>query len=176
MNITAPALRRLQVLYGQYEAHSLDAPGKSREDRLSFASVWTGRTIHSFSNLTVEEGISLIDGIQRMLNVKAPSKTPRRRIERKAAEKAGTEGRHDQIHNEVTLASSDDFARIQNQLTRLGWNQAGLDRFLLSSRSPLKGRGQIRTLGDANKVYWALKHIPVRDVFTRSVQNGTKYP
>jgi len=78
MKITPPALRRLQVLYGQYEAHSLDcAPG--REGRLAWASERTGRAIASFSELTVEEGIRLIDGLQRAVGHKVPSKTPRRR-------------------------------------------------------------------------------------------------
>jgi hypothetical protein len=162
MNISAPALRRLQVLYGQYERHSLDAPGKSREERLRWASERCGRPIASFSTLAPEEGRKLIDTLQGLLRVKAPSKTPRKRMARKDAEKAGTEGRRDQIHTETTLVSSGDLARIGEQLTRLGWNQAGLDRFLLGSRNPLKGRTQILTLGDANKVYWALKHIPAR--------------
>lgn len=164
MNITAPALKRLQVLYGQYERHSLDAPGKSREERIAWASNQVRRPIATFKDLTIDEGIRLIDNLQRALNVKAPSKTPRRSRprDRKSAEKAGTEGRRDQLHTESTMASADDFARIQAQLTRLGWNQAGLDRFLLGSRSPIKGRTVIRTLGEANKVYWALKHIPAR--------------
>lgn len=162
MNISAPALRRLQVLYSQYERHSLDAPGKSREDRLRWAAERVGHPVASFRDLSADEGRALIDTLQGLLNVKAPSRTPRRRMARKAAEKAGTEGRRDQKHNETTLASADDLARIQQELTRLEWDQFRLDRFLLSSRSPLKGRTRINTLGDANKVYWALKHIPAR--------------
>jgi hypothetical protein len=163
MNITAPALKRLQVLYSQYEAHSLDAPGSAREDRLAWASAQAGRVIASFKDLTVEEGIRLIDGLQRTIGRKMPSKTPRRRrMSRIAAEKAGTEGRRDQIHAESTIVGPSDLERIQAQLTRLGWDQSRLERFLLSTRSPLKGRTQVRTLGDANKIYWALKHIPAR--------------
>jgi hypothetical protein len=71
----------------------------------------------------------------------------------------GTEGRRDQIHAETTMVSPDDMRRIQWQLTRLGWDQARLDTFLASPRGPLGGRTQIRTLGDANRVYWALKRI-----------------
>lgn len=158
--ISKPALRRLQVLYGQFEAHSLDCtPG--REGRLAWASQATGRAIASFSELTVEEGISLIDGLQRAVGHKVPSKTrDRRPRDRYAAEKAGTEGRRDQIHNETTMASAADLERIQNDLTRLGWDQARLGAFLRSPKSPTRGRTQIRTLADANKVHWALKHIP----------------
>jgi hypothetical protein len=162
MNITAPALKRLQVLYRQYEAHSLDV-GAAREDRLAWAGARIGRRIESFSHLTVEEGILLIDTLQRTIGRKVPSKTPRRRMSRVAAEKAGTEGRRDQIHAEVTMAAGADFERIRTQLDRLGWDQAMLERWLLGARGPLKGRTVIRTLGDANKVYWALKHIPARN-------------
>jgi hypothetical protein len=163
MNITPEQLRRLQTLYGQYEAHTLDVD-RGRGARLHWASQQLGRMVDSFSSLSLDEGRKLIDIIQGVLNVKAPSKTPRKRMSRHAAEKAGTEGRRDQIHNETTLVSPDSkiFELIQQQLTRLGWNQAGLDRFLLGSSSPLKGKTQIRTLGDANKVYWALKRIPAR--------------
>jgi hypothetical protein len=158
MNITPPQLRRLQVLYGQFEAHTLDVD-RGRGARLNWASQRLGRVVDSFSNISIDEGRKLIDTLQGVMNVKAPSKTPRKRMQRKQAEKAGTEGRRDQIHNETTLASAEDFAAIQNHLARLGWDQSRLDKFLLSSRSPLKGRTQIRTLGDANKVRWALKHI-----------------
>lgn len=162
MNITAPALRRLQVLYGQFERHSLDITSSSREERIAWASARIGRKIASFKDLTIEEGILLIDGLQRTLQVKAPSQTPRKRMDRKSAEKAGTEGRHDQIHAETTIVCAADFKRIQRHLTRLGWDEAGLHRFLLGSNNPLKGRTEILTLGDANKVYWALKRIPAR--------------
>jgi hypothetical protein len=161
MNISKPALRRLQVLYGQYEAHSLDC-GPRREGRLAWASQQTGRTITSFSNLTVEEGIRLIDGLQRAVGHKVPSKTPRRRMGRTQAEKAGTEGRRDQIHDETTMVSPADLERIRKQLDRLGWDQAGLEHFLRSPKSPTQGRVQILTLRDANRVYWGLKRIKPR--------------
>lgn len=167
MNISKPALRRLQVLYAQYEAHSLDcAPG--REGRLAWANEQLGRApnnqLASFSDLTSDEGIRLIDGLQRAVGHKVPSKTPRRRLNRKDAEKAGTEGRYDHIHAETTMVAPDDrvFVKIREQLDRLGWNQQGLEHFLLSPKSPTKGKLAIRTLADANKVYWALKRIPSR--------------
>jgi hypothetical protein len=147
MNINPAQLKRLQVLYGQYERHSLDLSGKSREERLEWASERVGRKIASFKDLSLDEGRKLIDTLQGILQVKAPSKTPRRR---------------DQATNDVVLIGEGDLDRIKQQLTRLGWDQAQLERFLLGSRSPLKGRAQLRTLSDANRVYWALKHIPAR--------------
>jgi hypothetical protein len=138
MKISPKAITRLQVLYRQFEAHSLDAPGPAREARLVWAAERIRRPIASFSDLTVEEGITLIDGLQRALGAKAPSKTPRRRrMTRHEAQKAGTEGRRDQLHAETTMVGAEDTARIQAQLTRLGWDEHRLKGFLLSSRSPL---------------------------------------
>lgn len=158
MNITPPQLRRLQVLYKQYEAHSLDT-GSSREDRLTWASARIGRSIASFSDLDLDEARKLIDGLQAALGVRLPSKTPRRRMTRREGEKAGTEGRHDQIHEETTLAGDKDIRRIQREMDRLGWDQARLEAFLASPRGPNGRRTQIRTLGEANRVYWALKRM-----------------
>ena len=158
MTITAPQLRRLQVLYKQYEAHSLDT-GSTREDRLAWASARIGRTIASFSDLDLDEAKKLIDGLQAALGVKLPSKTPRRRQERRDGEKAGTEGRRDQIHDEATLVGDKDIRRIQREMDRLGWDQGRLEAFLASSSGPNARRTAIRTLGDANRVYWALKRM-----------------
>ena len=156
--ITAPQLRRLQVLYGQYERHSLDT-GAGREGRIAWASDRVGRLIASFSELTLDEGIQLINGLQRALGVALPSKMPRRRLSRRDGEKAGTEGRHDQIHDEATLVGDKDIRRIERELTRMGWDQTRLEAFLASPRGPIARRTVIRTLGDANRVYWALKHM-----------------
>src|ERR1700733_9962162 len=122
-DITAPQLRRLQVLYGQYVHHSLDADA-SREGRVAWASAQTRRTITSFSDLSIDEAKRLIDSLQGILGVVLPSKTPRRRMSRRDAQKSGTEGRHDQAHTETTLAGDRDIRRIQRELDRLGWDQA----------------------------------------------------
>ena len=157
--ITSPQLKRLQVLYGQFERHSLDCPGTARASRLQWASSTTGRAIASFKDLTLDEGRRLIDGLQTSLGAKAPSKTPRRRPTRRDAEKKGTEGRHDQIHAETTLAGPAEFNMIARDLDRLGWDQSRLGGFLRSSSGPMKRSDTIRTLGDANRVHWALKRI-----------------
>jgi hypothetical protein len=154
MTITAPQLRRLQVLYKQYESRSLDA-GSTREDRLAWASARIGRTIASFSDLDLDEARKLIDGLQGALGVRVPSQ----RMSRKQGQKAGTEGRHDQIHDETTLVGDSDIRRIRREMDRLGWDQARLDAFLASPSGPNARRTSIRTLGDANRVYWALKRI-----------------
>jgi hypothetical protein len=162
IDITKDQLIRLQVLYKQYEAHSLDT-GATRADRLTWATEQLGRQIASFSDLTLDEGRKLIDMLQGILGVKLPSKKPRRRQTRRDGEKAGTEGRHDQLHEESTLVGDKDVRRIQGQMNRLGWNQGRLDAFLASPRGPNGRRTTILTLGDANRVYWALKRIAVRE-------------
>jgi hypothetical protein len=168
MSITPQQLQRLQVLYGQYERRSLDSPGKSREARIGWASDRCGRKIASFKELTLEEGRKLIDTLQGVLSTKAPNQSPRKRLSRRDALNAGTAGRRDQATNDIVLISAADLNRIQSQLTRLSWDQAQLERFLLGTQSPLKGRTQIRTLADANKVYWALKHIPRKEQLAAS--------
>ena len=159
MNITPQQIKRLQVLYGQYEAHTLDVD-RGRAARLTWASERCGRPIASFKDLTLDEGGKLIDTIQGVLHTKAPNQTPRKRMSRRDALNAGTAGRRDQATDDTVMVSASDLAAIQNHLTRLGWDQARLESFLTGPRSPLKGRAQIRTLADANKVRWALKRIP----------------
>ena len=157
MKITPAQLKRLQVLYTQYERHSLDCPGADRAARMRWASEATGRQIDSFSDLTLDEATRLIDGLQRTLGTKAPNKSPRRRLTRHDAQKKGTEGRHDQIHNERTIAGPSEFAMLQRDIDRLGWDQARLDAFLRGPHNPMKSRrSAVQTLGDANNVHWAL--------------------
>jgi hypothetical protein len=155
--ITSGQLKRLQVLYGQLSRHT-DA-GSNRESRLEWASNLLARPIASFSELSLQEANQLIDTLQGQLGVHAPAK--KRRMSRHAAEKAGTEGRHDQIHAETTIVSAGDIARIDRALELIGWNRAQLEAWLLSPRSPLGKRSSaaIRTLWDANRVWWGLKRI-----------------
>lgn len=156
--VTPAQLRRLQTLYSQFERHTLDAIGPGRTSRLQWASEACGREIVSFSQLTLVEAKRLIEQLQGVLNVKAPNKSPRRQS-RKHGQKLGTEGRRDQIHNETTIAGPAEFALIQKDLNRLGWDEARLARFLQSPRSPLKGATRIATLAQANKLHWALKNF-----------------
>jgi len=161
MKINPAQLKRLQTLYGQYERHTLDVDG-GRTARLAWASERCGRPVASFSDLTLDEGRKLIDTIQGVLSVKVPSKTPRKRMDRRSAMEAGTAGRRDNDSREIRMAGPADFERIQREMDRLGWDVEGLRRFLLGSRNPIKGSQQVRTLWEANRVYWALKNIPAR--------------
>lgn len=162
-HISDAQLKRLQTVYAQFARKTLDA-SPSRADRLAWASENTGRTIQSFSQLSFSEAQLLIDRIQGVLGVKAPAKK-KERLSRHAAQQAGTAGRHDaEATNETTMASAADLARIAHILSLIGWDQPQLEAWLRSSRTPLRGRGNpvIRTLADANKVWWALKRIAQR--------------
>lgn len=160
--ITSGQMKRLQVLYSQYARSSLDVKGNSREERLAWAARQTGRAIASFKNLTLDEGKHLIDVLQGSMNVKAPSKGKRSKLGADRAWSAGNEGRKQQRgSNQVTLATDSDILRIQNATQRLGWDQARLDAWLRSPSSPLRGRPnlQIKTVADANRVWWGLKRL-----------------
>lgn len=159
--ITKDQLKRLQVLYAQLARHTDQEP--TREARIGWAQALVQRPIASFSDLTVADATHLIDTLQGQLGVKVPAK-PRRRLDREAARKAGTEGHRGNVSNELTLATADDLARVERVRDLIGWSQAQLDAWLRSPRSPLTNRNApaIRTLRDANRVYWALKGIAVR--------------
>jgi hypothetical protein len=156
MLVSPAQMKRLQTLYGQLARHTDQDAG--REARLAWASELTGRAIASFSDLTQSEALRLIDTIQGQLGVRVPPK-PRRRLRRADAHKAGTAGRRGNETAEATLAGAQDLARIRYALDLLGWNQSQLDGWLRSPHSPLRSKAspEIRTLYDANRVWWALK-------------------
>lgn len=159
--ISKGQLKRLQVLYSQLARHTDQS--NDRAARIAWAAQLVGRPIASFSDLTGSDARHLIDTLQGQLGVNVPAQRPRRgrpRLGRDAAHKAGTEGRRGNSSNEITLAGPAEFARIEYMLDQLGWNQAQLTGWLSSPRSPLnKSNPVIRTLGDANKVWWALKRM-----------------
>jgi len=164
--ITPAQLKRLQVLWGQYARH--DMAKYSRADRLIWASEQTKRTILSFKDLTLSEASDLINLLQSELGIKetSPAVRPRRfrsRIkDRDLAQAAGTEGRRGS-RSKLTIASSEDIGMIDAQLTAMRWTRDRLDAFLSSPSSPLRGRtNQLRTIGDINRVLWALKRIAER--------------
>lgn len=156
--ITPGARTRLQILYGQYAARSFDV-GTSREDRMAWATEVLGREVESFSKLSADEGKQLIDHLQAILGIEQTLPPKRRRMSKRNAQKHGTEGRRDQLHDETTMVDGTEqlFRKIQGQMTLLGMDNDGLKRFLRSTHGPNNGRDTIRTLGEANRVWWALK-------------------
>jgi len=144
--LTARQLRRLQTLYHQHAAHALEGCGNCRDDRLAWAGEILGHTVASFSKLSRAEAATLIDIL--------------RRPDAQAADEAGNDGHKSNASpRRATIASADDLKRIERAIERLGWDQARLEGFLRSPSSPLRGRTQIRTVADANRVWWALKRL-----------------
>jgi hypothetical protein len=158
--ISSGQLKRLQVLYGQLARHTLE--GADRDARLRWASELLGRPVTSFRDLAQPDAGRLIDTLQGQLGVKASPKR-RKRLSREDAHKAGTEGRRGQEDRELTMAGPSEFARIQHALDLIGWNREQLEAWLRSPRSPLRHKSspEIRTLGDANRVWWALKRMAI---------------
>jgi hypothetical protein len=165
--ISKPALRRLQTLYSQFERRSIStasSPSELRKDRLAWATQCAGRAVDSFSNLTAAEGKLLTDNLQHTFGLAQSAPPRRQRMSTRDAQKAGTEGRRDQLHPETTMldGSEDVFRLIQREMSALGWDQPRLQAFLRSPRGPNRGRDTIRTLGDANRVHYALKRMAQR--------------
>jgi hypothetical protein len=167
--ISAAQLTRLQVLWSQYVNREMMK--NSREERLRWASQQTKRSILSFKDLTLSEASDLINLLQSDMGIKesSPAVRPRRfrsrMKDRDQAHAAGTEGRRGS-RGKLTIATSDDLAMIDSMINELGWDRARLDAFLHSPSSPLGGRSniQLRTVGDVNRVLWALKRIAERQV------------
>ena len=162
--ISTSALKRLQTLYHQFERRSFDL-SSSREDRLAWAAQCLGKSVTSFSTLSADDGKYLIDSLQLSMRINETAPPRRRRMSQHAAQKAGTEGRRDQIHSETTMLAGDEeiLTKIMRELSSLGWTEERFKAWLRSSSSPNKGRDTIRTLGDANKIHWALKRMAERN-------------
>ena len=165
--ISSAQLTRLQVLWNQYASREMIK--NSRDERLRWASEQTKRAISSFKELTLAEASDLINLLQSEMGIKesSPAVRPRRfrsrMKDRDQAHAAGTEGRRGS-RGKFTIATASDLAMIDAMITELGWDRERLDAFLRSPSSPLGGRSniQLRTVGDINRVLWALKRIAER--------------
>jgi hypothetical protein len=159
--ISTPALRRLQTLYAQFERRSLDGDN-SREARLAWATERLGKPVASFSALTSADGKFLIDALQLSMNIGETSK--RQRKSTRDRQKEGTEGRRDQLHPDTTLLDGSErvLRLIQQEMSALGWNKERLLAFLRSPSGPNQHRDTILTLGDANRIHFALKRMSRR--------------
>lgn len=172
--ISRAQLKRLQTLWSQHARHELLK--NSREERLRWANEHLyhieGKTrgLTSFAELTQREGSDLINLLQGQLGIaeSRPAKSSRAGYSRHyrnrdAAHAAGTEGRRG-LRKNSTIASAEDLALIDEQLNKMSWDRARLDAFLRSPSSPIRNRSnpQLRTLGDVNRVLWALKCIAGR--------------
>jgi hypothetical protein len=147
-------MKRLQTLWGLFCRQSQLDP-KDRAARLGWLAGALGRQLGSTKELTVEEAITAIQAIQKHL---PPELLRRKRPERRLAHAYGTAGRRGADAKTVRMADADTWSLIDRLLGQLGWTRDRLDAFIRSSKSPLGGR-LIQTLGDANRVIWALKSM-----------------
>lgn len=156
----------LQTLYSRWEAHAIELGADRRAARLTWASEAVGRSISSFSDLRHEEARGLIDLLKASLGqaVGHGKAKPWRKVgARDRAQAAGTAGRREGEPEFIQMASADDLARIAEMLRRLQWTREQFDAWLQSPRSPLSsGDATIRTVRQANRVYWALKAMLTR--------------
>jgi hypothetical protein len=146
----------LQALYSHWIHNGV------REARLVWASEAIGHEVASFSDLTSAEARDLIDMLKKLADGQAPEEPgdPWHAIpSRDRAEAAGTAGRRNVRSSVIQIAGPDDLARITQALERLGWTQDRYVAWLRSDRSPLRGLKEVRTVAEANKVWWALKQI-----------------
>ena len=153
----------LHALYGQWEKHSIELATDSRAARLVWASEAIGREIRSFADLTRDEARQLIDRLKESMGQSLTERpNPWRRIHsRDRAQAAGTAGRKGSSSSVIQMASPDDLARIDEALRRLDWTRDRYEAWLKSDSSPTiwKGNTAILTVGEANKVWWALKNM-----------------
>lgn len=152
--ISKRQLVALQALWSAHAAREISTAGDPREQRLSAVGNIVGRELHSFKDLTEGEAMRAIDSLKKSLG--QPTGRSARKT-RAAAQAAGTEGRGKLHNNAVTIAGADDIALVQNALVRLGWDQNRFTAWLRSPHGPLNGRDQLRTIGDCNRVWSALK-------------------
>ena len=157
-SISAEQRVKVMTLWNQYKRRSLDVLSDDREERLAWAGGVVQRKISSFNELTGLEAARVISALNVSLGL--PEHQPR---SRERAQAAGTHGRRNDDGRNVEIASQADLDRIQHALDRLGWDQNRFDRFLASPTSPIRGKAKIQTVGDANKVWWALKRFIKRE-------------
>ena len=158
--ISAPQLRALQTLFGMYARHSLDTQGVDvRSERLAWASEKVARHIASFTELSADEAQRLIDDLKQALGQQI-KRAPRRLRDRVAARAAGTHGRRNFKADVEIMASGEDVEAVDRLRERLGMSREDFQTWLASRKSPLGRRGTgLRTVGDCNRVRWALKSM-----------------
>lgn len=158
----------LHTLFSAWHSHTIDANPDVREARLAWASQCIDHQVFSFSDLGADDARRLIDILKQACGQPVGERPqPWRPVQgRDRAHDAGTAGRKGVRSAVIRLASADDFARIDDALRRLGWSRDRFEAWLLSSSSPLRQGGDetsvIRTLAEANRVFWALKAMMIR--------------
>jgi hypothetical protein len=157
--ISSAQMIKLQTLWNQYARRDISV-GDPRAVRLHWASQILQRKIVSFSDCTKGEANRLISALNGVLGLDDESRGYSS-MSRARAQQRGTQGRKFSDSRVETLATSEDLARIERGIAKLGWTRAQFDAWLGSPTSPLKRRSnrQVKTQADANRVWWAMKRL-----------------
>jgi hypothetical protein len=159
IKITKRQMTALLTLWGIYQRTSLNVIGDGRKERLEFAGVYLHKCVKSYRDLSFADAQDLIRILKTAVGqADNPRRSRGRMRDRDRAHDAGTHGRRGYNRNHEVLVSAEDLARIAGAIARLGWTPERLQAWLRSRSSPLRGRMEIRTLADANKIWWALKN------------------
>lgn len=146
--ITTAQLCKLQTLWGQrMHAAGVSDQDEARDLRYQFIAQATSGRAHKTKELSYADArliLQLLSG-QGTLRI----------ADGEAAWAAGNHGRRDVDQAADVLAGEQQFAFLRVLRDELGWDQARLDAFIAHQ---LGGR-PIRTMGNCNKVAWALKAI-----------------
>ena len=156
--ITPRQLKTLQALFGLYARRILVlANADERMVRLAWASKTIGREVASFSELRGKEAARLIDVLKVALGqaIKSPV---RKRLNREDAMARGAHGRRGHKAKVEMMATPDALEEVARLREHLGWTEQQFEGWLRSRSSPLCGRGEpkLLTIGDCNRVRWAL--------------------
>jgi len=165
--ISGKQMKRLQTLWTLFWKHV--AKGQSleghvgpafiriteRSARLAWIGGQLGRQLGTCKDLSRQEAEKAIDALQAHL----PKEYVRRRPGRGYARDLGTAGRRGVNARTVRPPDPGQLARIEQLKAELGWSKERFEAWLRSQHGPLRGRAQIRTMGDANAVAWGMKRI-----------------
>ncbi len=171
--ISLRQLRRLQTLWGLHWKQVTRDPRPvahdSREARIGWLAGIAGRQLSTSKELTRDEAARAIDELQKALPPDAIRRTGRGSRATAygpgRARAMGTAGRRTGHgpratgHDVIDMVDAPTLELLATLKAKLGWDQARLEAFLRSPSSPLAGRTEISTLGQANAVIWALKAI-----------------
>ena len=153
--ISPRQLSALQSLFAVYARHEMIA-GDIRTSRLAWASELLKREVTSFSCLSHYEAAGLISRLKQTLG-QSDKRPSRKELDRQAARARGTHGRRGKVVNIEMIAAPEDIAQIHEMRARLGMSAANFQNWLASPSSPMRGRQELRTISDCNRVRWALK-------------------
>lgn len=151
-SITPRQLRRLQTLWHRWMGPLKLDPERDQQLRHAYIEILTRGRARTTLELTATDAAYVIRKLERVAG--------RRRYQSRAlAYVAGTAGRQGyEPHLEVKVAPV-DLRLLDSYAAQLGMTPEQLDHFIARhyGRFGLRGRKDLRTLADLNRVLWGLK-------------------